>query len=223
MGIMTAENVDRLYWLGRYTERVYTTIKFFSSSFDRVIDHDQDACAEFCRQLDIPNIYQGWDDFLVRYNFDRTNPDSVASNLDRVYDNAVVMRDEIGSDAICFIQMAVYALDRAAASETPYLEMQKVSDNMLAFWGIVDDQIESENVRNIIKVGKRIERIDLYARLGLSRESLKREIRRLTGRIGRTNLRYSLERLEKLAKLVDEEPAIPYRGIVDCVDSVLEA
>lgn len=221
MGIMTIEHADRLYWLGRYTERVYTTIKFFSSSFDRVINHDESACAEFCRQLDIPNIYTGWDDFLTRYNFDRGNPDSVASNLERVYDNAVVMRDEIGSDAICFIQMAVYALDRAAQSETPYLEMQKVSDNMLAFWGIADDQIESENVRNIIKVGKRIERIDLYARLGLPKEALKREIRRLVGRIDRTNLHYSQSKVSRLLELVEQEP-LPYRAIVDCVDSVLE-
>lgn len=221
MGIMTIEHADRLYWLGRYTERVYTTIKFFSSSFDRVISHDASACDEFCRQLDIPNIYAGWDDFLVRYNFDRSNPDSVASNLDRVYDNAVVMRDEIGSDAICYVQMAVYALDRAAGSETPYLEMQKVSDNMLAFWGIADDQIESENVRNIIKVGKRIERIDLYARLGMPKEALKREIRRLVGRIDRTNLHYNQSRVSQLLTLVEQE-TLPYRAIVDCVDSVLE-
>ena len=222
MGIMTAEHADRLYWLGRYTERVYTTIKFFSSSFDRVINHDESACAEFCRQLDIPNIYTGWDDFLKRYNFDRSNPDSVATNLERVYDNAVVMRDEIGSDTICYIQMAVYALDRAAESETPYLEMQKVSDNMLAFWGITDDQIESENVRNIIKIGKRIERIDLYARLGMPREALKREIRRLSGRIDRTNLHYSAEKVAKLLELVEQE-AIPYRETVNCVDSIVES
>ncbi len=221
MGIMTIEHADRLYWLGRYTERVYTTIKYFSRSFDRVLSSDEGACEEFCRQLDIPNIYAGWDDFLRRYNFDRANPDSVASNLDRVYDNAVVLRDEIGSDAICYIQMAVYALDRAAASETAYLEMQKVSDNMLAFWGIVDDQIESENVRNIIKAGKRIERIDLYARLGLPREALRREIRRLSWRIERTNLHYSREKLSQLAALVEQDE-LPYRGIVNCVDSVLE-
>lgn len=221
MGIMTLEHADRLFWLGRYTERVFSTIKFFSGSFDRVLDHDENACAEFCRQLDIPDIYNGWNDFLKRYNFDKSNPDSVASNLERVYDNAVVMRDELGSDAICYVQMAVYALERASVSETPYIEMQKVSDNMLAFWGIIDDQIESENVRNIIKVGKRIERIDLYARLAFPKESLKREIRRLIGRIDRTNLRYSKEKTLRLITLTDQE-TLPYREIVNCVDSVIE-
>ncbi|MGN0794490.1 MAG: alpha-E domain-containing protein [Aristaeellaceae bacterium] len=221
MGIMTAEHADRLYWLGRYTERVYSTINFFTDSFDRALAHDPQACADFCRKLDIPNIYHGLADFLRRYNFDKTNPDSVVSNLERVYDNAVVMRDELGSDAICYVQMAVYALEHAAASETPYLDMVKVSDNILAFWGIVDDQIESENVRNIIKVGKRIERIDLYARLSMPREALKREINRLVGRIGRTNLRYNAQRLNMLRPMVEQEE-IPYRAIVTCVDSLLD-
>ena len=219
MGI-TIEHTDRLYWLGRYTERVYTTIQYFSRSFDRVVSHDNAACEEFCQRLDIPNIYQGWRDFLRRYNFDHSNPDSVASNLERVYDNAVVMRDDIGSESICYVQMSMYSLERAAVSETPYLEMVKVSDNMLAFWGICDDQIESENVRNIIKVGKRVERIDLYARLEMPRETLRREVSRLTHRIAKTNLHYDKEKLQTLAQLVEEE-TIPYRSIVQCVDHIL--
>lgn len=84
------------------------------------------------------------------------------------------MRDELGSDPICYIQMAVDALERAALSETPYLEMIRVCDNILAFWGICDDLIESENVRNIIKIGKRIERIDLFSRLGMPKAAMQR-------------------------------------------------
>ena len=29
MGIISVEQASRLYWLGRYTERVYTTIRMF--------------------------------------------------------------------------------------------------------------------------------------------------------------------------------------------------
>ena len=53
---------------------------------------------------------------------------------------------------------------------------------------MADDCIESENVRNLIKTGKRVERIDLYARLEYDLEKMEREICRLTGRIVRTNL-----------------------------------
>ena len=31
-------NTDRLYWLGRYSERVYTTLRLFSLSFDALIE-----------------------------------------------------------------------------------------------------------------------------------------------------------------------------------------
>jgi predicted deacylase len=58
-------------------------------------------------------------------------------------------------------------MNKAAKSKSPLIELQKVNDNVLAFYGIADDRIDSENVRNIIKAGKRIERIDMYARLGV--------------------------------------------------------
>ena len=34
MGIITLEMTDRLYWLGRYLERVYTTVKLYADSYD---------------------------------------------------------------------------------------------------------------------------------------------------------------------------------------------
>ena len=40
MGIISLNNKDRLYWLGRYSERVYTTIRFFGESFDTLIDRE---------------------------------------------------------------------------------------------------------------------------------------------------------------------------------------
>lgn len=38
MGIKSVVNADRLYWLGRYSERVYTTLKLFARSFDQLIE-----------------------------------------------------------------------------------------------------------------------------------------------------------------------------------------
>ena len=33
MGIVSLINTDKLFWLGRYSERVYTTIRLFGESF----------------------------------------------------------------------------------------------------------------------------------------------------------------------------------------------
>ena len=71
----------------------------------------------------------------------------------------------------------------------------------------MDDQIDDENTRNIIKIGKRVERLDLYARLGKDRVSLMREVNRLAGRIARTDLIYREEDVQELKDLMNvQEP-----------------
>ena len=163
MGIISVENLDRLFWLGRYSERVYTSARLFADSFDRMIDMDMDNYAAFCRQLDIPNIYSSREDFCNRYISDENDPNSIYSNLMRAYDNAIVLRNEIGSEPITYIQLSVYDMKKSRVSRAPLVGLQKVEDNILAFWGIVDDMIENENIRNVIKIGKRIERLDRTA------------------------------------------------------------
>lgn len=84
MGILSLENTDRLYWLGRYSERVYTTIRLFFLSFDRLLDLEGDDMAHiarFCKDLEIPNVYPAKEDFLSHYCFDDRDPNSIRSNL----------------------------------------------------------------------------------------------------------------------------------------------
>ena len=112
-------------------------------------------------------------------------------------------------------------MQRAEKSVAPLIEFQRVLDNLMAFCGICDDMILDENVRNILKVGKRIERIDLFGRLKSSKSDLNREICRLTGRIGRCNLKYRQEVLDNLAALVKEEE-LNYHAIVEQIEQILE-
>ncbi len=221
MGIISVENTDRLYWLGRYSERVYTTIRLFAASYDSMIDTYLDSYEDFCRNLDIPNIYTSGENFIRRYCFDSQDPNSIYSNLVRAYDNCVTLREEIGSETVSYIQLAMYDMNRAKESPAPLIELQKVMDNLLAFWGIADDNIDSENVRNIIKIGKRVERLDLYARLHMPRTEMQREVDRLAGRIPRTCLKYKEENLEALKTLVNA-PEIDYHDVVLKVESLLE-
>lgn len=220
MGIISVEQADRLFWLGRYTERVYTTLRLYSNSYDMMIDEITDSYLEFCKMIDIPDIYGSKDEFRRRYPFDEENPDSILSNLNRAYDNAVELREEIGSEALSYIQLAIYAMNKAGISRAPLIEMQRVIDNILAFWGIADDSIDSEHVRNIIKTGKRIERVDLYARLGIRKEELSREINRLAPRIERSGMSYKKDHINMLKKLV-AEPEIDYYKIVNEVETIL--
>ncbi len=219
MGIISVEQADWLYWLGRYTERVYSTLRIYFQSYDRMIDTKEDMYIEFCDQVDIPNIYTSREDFLKRYPFDSENPDSIISNLNRAYDNAIILRENIGSEALSYIQLAIYAMHRAAKSHAPLLEMQKVLDDILAFWGIIDDQIDSEETRNIIKAGKRIERIDIYARLGVAAGELRREVHRMVPRVLKSGLAYDENFLNTVKELAEMEK-IDYYGIVTNVEQI---
>ena len=220
MSIISIEQADRLYWLGRYSERVYTTIRLYFNSYDELIDGAGDLYLNFCRSIDIPDIYGSMEAFEESYPFDPANPDSIMSNLTRAYDNAIELRDEIGSEVISYIQLAIYAMNKAKISKAPLIEMQKVMDNILAFWGIADDSIDSEHARNMIKAGKRIERIDLYGRLHMPRKELMREIRRLIPRLERSGLTYNIDNLMLLKELA-EAPEIDYYRIVSTVEAIV--
>lgn len=220
MGIISVEQADHLYWLGRYTERVYTTLRFYSRSFDIMIDETRDSYQKFCESIDIPNIYISKEDFIRRYPFDADNPDSIISNLNRAYDNAIVLRESIGSEALSYIQLAIYDMNKASKSKSPLIEIQYILDHILAFWGIADDQIDSEQVRNMIKAGKRIERIDMFARLGVSHKELTKEVHRMIPRVERSGLVYDKAKLEQIKELV-EKPDLDYYTIVSIVESIV--
>ena len=220
MGIISVEQVDHLYWLGRYTERVYTTLKGFSKSFDLMIDADVNVYQRFCESIDIPIIYDSNEDFLSRYPFDANIPDSIISNLNRAYDNAIVLRETIGSEALSYIQLSIYAMNSAAKSDAPLIEMQQIMDDLLSFWGIVDDQLDVEQIRNILKAGKRIERIDLYARLEMDKARLEREIHRMIPRVLRSGMKINEKSLSKLSTLINEND-LDYESIIECVETIV--
>ena len=107
MGIISIKSTDNLFWLGRYVERVFTTLRVFSEYYDKMIDKDENAYIDFCNKLGIENTYSYKQEFITKYLFDENDPNSVMSNLLCAYDNAVVMRNEISSETLSYIQMAV--------------------------------------------------------------------------------------------------------------------
>lgn len=157
---------------------------------------------------------------MKRYPFDEANPDSIISNLNRAYDNAIVLRESISTEALSYIQLAIYEMNRAAKSSAPLFELQHVLDEILAFWGSIDDRIDSEEIRNIIKAGKRIERIDLYARLGAKTEEIRREVHRMIPRVTKSGIPYQKEKLEKVKELAEQEQ-LNYYEIVSNVEAIL--
>lgn len=222
MGTKSVITTDRLYWLGRYTERVYTTLRVYQINFDKLIEQNVIDYADACNMLEIPNIYKDKDDFIARYAFDTEDPNSIISNLMRAYDNGIELREEIGSEALAYIQLAVYSMQKAKTMDGPMVSLQAVMDNILAFWGIADDQIDDEDTRHIIKVGRRVERLDLNARLHVDRFLIEKEADRLISIIKKDSVKYNKDNFEKISNLIIEK-VIDYKSIVTAVENLVEA
>lgn len=220
MGIVTLEKASELYWLGRYAERVYFTLREFIIRYDTMIDEPEDSHAAYCKVLSIENIYTSKKDFLQKYAFDSGNEDSIISSLTRAYDNALVLRDEIGTETMGYIQLAIYAIKKAEISSSPLIEMQYVIDNLLAFWGSADDRIEDEQSRNILKVGKRIERVVLCLRFRYPLKTIQKELNKLESRLYRTRIHFNEDVLSELFGITSKN-VIDYDKAVNKIESLI--
>lgn len=221
MSHITTEKANQLFWLGRYVERVYTTSMEFFKGYDRMIDEDEVSYPDYCRRMSIPDVYADKDDFLRSYPFDDSNPDSIISNLIRAYDNAVVLRDDIGSDTLSYIQLAIYDMRKAALGVAPLIGLQTVIDDLFAFWGCLDDRVVDYSERSIVKAARRIERIDLYLRSEMPADTISFELRRLQNRIVRTGLKYDETAIPRLNEMLARDP-VPRWEAVELIESMVD-
>lgn len=164
MDIISINKANHLYWLGRYTERTHITINYLRKFYDLMVDKDEKSYFEFCSRLGITEIYEDKNEFIKSIIADNKKEFSIAYCLDRAYDNAVVLRDILTSRTLSYMQMASNDLNRCIANECRMLDLYNVIDNLIAFWGAIDDYIIEDNVRDLIKAGKYAERIEFYKR-----------------------------------------------------------
>ncbi len=76
----------------------------------------------------------------------------------------------------------------------------------MPFWGSVDDCADSEICRNLMKIGRYQERLDLYVRLHYSMAEVERTYCKLRTRIEKSGLPYHAEQLDCIgACLASEE------------------
>ena len=157
----------------------------------------------YCKKIAIPDVYKSKEDFQQKYLFDGQNPDSVISNMERAFDNAVVIRGELGTYTLSYIQMALDVLKgEGGKADAPAYDLQQVIDYLNAFWGCMDDQTEDEECRNIIKCGKYLERLDLYMRLGYSAKAIDKEFSKFENRLHRVRLPYRRENEDRLREII---------------------
>lgn len=209
MGTISVEHGDRLFWLGRYTERVFTTLKVLEQLSDMVIDKNEGAYIEYLAAFGLGDTYGNSADFFKSFIYDKDNPNSVAFSLDRAYDNGIVLREEISTEALSFLQMAKDKLAAAkGTSQSLRLALLPLEDILYGFWGCIADNILDVEIKNIIYCGKSIERLDLYFRLKYPFEMISDEFERLCRHLhsvpANTPYRYNTQHLCTLVEIMGD-------------------
>lgn len=183
MGTLSLTKAGRLFWLGRYTERVFTSLKESKGIYDAMVDGEEADFASYCDALGIPNNYTSTANFCRKYLADRTSPCSLASVLGFAYDNAIVLRETIGTETFSYIQLACNAMDKAISGDYPELELQNVLDYIHAFRGSAEYSLMDETSRTILRTGANVEHLSLALRLKHPKEACRSDCERLLNRL----------------------------------------
>ena len=222
MGAISLTTQNRLYWLGRYSERVYTTIQMTLDQYDRLIEgeeHGRDAAA-FCRDNGIPNLWSTNEEFTQHFMFDLSYPFSIYSNVENMLGNGMVLRETLSSPTLAYLQMARNAMEAASQSDGPMVQLQWVLDDIMAFRGSLDDEVSSDNIRNIVKTAASVERLSLMLRNSYRMDRFSAELMKFLNRLYKTDLPYDPDLLSEINRVALEGAAIdPYR-LTACIEGL---
>lgn len=207
MGTISIEHGNRLFWLGRYAERVFTTLTAIEKVYDRTIDGDPKYYKKYLSCFGLYDNYGDADSFIKSFIFDKDNPGSVFYSLERAYDNGIVLREEISTEALSFLQLAMDKLEKSSNWDGGLLySLLPIKDILFGFWGCIEDYVYDDEILTIIRCGKTVERLDLYLRLEETYEQIQLEFNRLCRNLSKvpknTPYRYNTKRLSVLVELM---------------------
>lgn len=171
--ILSSSKANRLFWLGRYAERVYTSLHLVRKYLDKMIDSDSDCYRMFCNQLGIPDIYTSAEDFRCRFLYDEESQMSLITSMRRAFDNAIELREEIKSENLSYIELALNTMRKCSNTNAKCDELQPVTDNLLAFWGGLEERMSSREAKDLLRLGRQLESLELHIRFQYDMEHIR--------------------------------------------------
>ena len=185
--IISAKKANSLYWLGRYEERVYITLHLLRKCHDKMIDGELEDYWPIWQNLDTAGIYQTNEEFILGIMYDDINPGTVMSSQMRAMDNAILLREDILSETLSYLEMSLALLKECRnKQEKNIICLQPVIDWSLAFWGSAEQRLKNHKALYIMMIGRNIENLDMllrfdydFERVALAYDSVKHYFRHM--------------------------------------------
>lgn len=187
--IISANKANCLFWLGRYEERVYITLHLLRKCYDMMIDGEIDDYLPIWTKLDVLGVYSTNDEFTQGMMYDDANPGSIMAAQTKAMDNAILLREEIMSETLSYLEMSVALIKKCREEKnTNVMQLQPVIDWSLAFWGAAEQRLHNHKALYIMMMGRNIENLDMllrfeydYSRIAQAYDSVKHYSRLLPG------------------------------------------
>ncbi len=227
--VITADKANRLFWLGRYAQRVYVSLHLLRRYYDKVIDGDIANLKEYYKCLGVNSTGhdEASEQFQLSQLYDQDNICSIATSLNEAKNNGIVLRRDITSESLSYIEMSRVLLEECSSvKEKNITHLQPVTDYMLAFFGSIEERVFDDSIRNFLRVGRLVESIDLRTRFNYPYFRIEELFLRLKKEIEKTGAVVDANALDSLEGLITESNYHPeneeYRtSLLSCLNRVV--
>lgn len=206
--IISATMANNLFWLGRYVERGYLMLHLMRRAYDEVIDIPvgEKPYSDFLNKLngyscsDFETSYQ-----MMRQIYDADNPTSLRAVIERMMDNAIVLRPEIYSESFSYVELCRDKIrEEAEKQEMNITDLQPITDWLLAFWGSVSERLHGR-VFFLLQIGRLIEKMDVCIRFDYKRYRIEETWKSLLIYLGYYPDLYDEMQKNRISEMLDTE------------------
>lgn len=165
--VISANTANQLFWLGRYAERGYQILHLLRKAYDEILDVP-DGETPYSAFLEKLGVYISGDinscTQMMAQIYDIKTVNSLHYIIERMMDNAIVLRPEIYSESFSYIEMCRNLIREKGQNNEPNItELQPITDWLLAFWGSIRERV-SGRAYSLLEIGRLIEHLDMNIR-----------------------------------------------------------
>ena len=163
------------------------TLHFLRKCYDQMIDGNPENYHHLRETLDPTHSNLSNEEFALGMVYDETKPSSVFSALNRAMDNAILLREDIYTETLSYIEMSIALMKKCKKENKINMTLlQYISDWSLAFWGSAEQRIYNTRILNIMMIGRHVEFLDMmlrnsndFKRISLAYSHLKKYLHEL--------------------------------------------
>ncbi|MDD3344547.1 MAG: alpha-E domain-containing protein [Sulfurospirillaceae bacterium] len=179
MILISPQTAEHLFWIGRYIQRAESMTRLVIEAFDKIIDNDPEESHRFYAKLGVTLNYQNNHEFLRHAVFDLEYV-SLLTIVNNARENAVLARASLPNRMFSRIN-GLYLRYQIAKDEpkTSIFWLESTLEELDAIWGNLELNIAHMHEKDLIQLGRIIEKMDLNIRLFDSLEATALDVIRL--------------------------------------------